>query len=70
MAVSYTHLDVYKRQEYNKRHHETLMKLMDSDLKNRNETLDSTSEGIKASPNTEENLSLIHIWDDERDRIC
>ena len=47
--------------ECNKRHHETLMKQMDRGLKNRNETLDSTSEGIKVSPNTEESLSLIHI---------
>ena len=45
MSVSYTHLDVYKRQDTYK---EETNKQMDSGFNNLDETLDSTSEGIKA----------------------
>ena len=61
---------VRKLEEDNQRHHEELRKIMDEGfrkldkrmdrcLKNMNETLDSTSEGIKASPNTEEHIKKI-----------
>ena len=36
-----------------------LEETMNSGLKNRNETIDSTSEGIKTNPNTEENIKKI-----------
>ena len=54
-----------KMREDNQRHHEKFMKRMDECFKNMNKTLDSTSEGIKVSPNTEKSSKEIEIRVDQ-----
>ena len=66
---------MYKRQVNTLRqkadtYNEETNKQMDSSFKNLDETLDSTSEGLKVNPNTEESRKEIEIREYQDVKMC